>query len=97
MRNKKQYRIDLTLFIASITVLLFLLFANYVRVNNWDKKGLSDFTEFLTIPMILIASIIPLAVVFRFISKKTESRTLSMMAVLFSLMTAILISYTTLV
>ncbi|MGJ8592309.1 MAG: hypothetical protein ACSHXF_07160 [Aquaticitalea sp.] len=95
MRNKKQYRIDLWLFLASTIVLIYILFMNYVFINKWENESLKAIMELISIPMILIGSIVPLIVVYRFISKKTESRTLSMLAVLLSLVTALLISYLT--
>ena len=95
MKNNKQYLIDLWLFIGSIVVLLYILFMNYAYINNWDNTVLIAIMEFITIPLILLGGIIPVVVVYRHISKKTQSRTLSMMAILFSLLTAILMSYTT--
>ena len=86
---------DLWLFIGSIVVLLYILFMNYAYINNWDNTVLIAIMEFITIPLILLGCVIPVVVVYRHISKKTQSRTLSMMAILFSLLTAILMSYTT--
>ena len=97
MKNNRQYLIDLWLFIGSIVVLLYILFMNYAYINNWDNTVLIAIMELITIPLILLGCIIPVAVVYRHILKKTQSRTLSMMAILFSLMTALLISYTTFV
>ncbi|MEO6347217.1 MAG: hypothetical protein ABIO60_04825 [Aquaticitalea sp.] len=90
----KQYRIDLWLFIGSVLVLLYLLFMNYANLNKWENTVLIGILKLFTIPFILVACAIPMVVVFRFISKKTKSRTLSMLAVLISLVTAILIGYT---
>jgi len=90
----KEYRKDLWLFIASVIVLLYILFMNYAYINQFNNVVLQGIMEFITIPIIVIGSVVPVVVAYRFISKKTESRTLSMLAVLFSLMTALLIGYT---
>ncbi|MEZ4792306.1 MAG: hypothetical protein R2783_02160 [Gelidibacter sp.] len=95
MKQSKQYRIDLSLFIGSIFVLLYILFMNYAYINGWDDPVLVGIMEFITIPFILLGCLIPVVVVFRYISKKTQSRTLSMLTVFFSLLTAFLIGYTT--
>ena len=97
MENNKQYFIDLWLFIGSIVALLYILFMNYAYVNKWDNTVLIAIMELITIPLILLACVIPVIVVYRYITKKTASRTLSTMAVLFSLLTAFLISYMTFV
>lgn len=67
---------------------------NYAYINNLENVVMYAVMELITIPMIIIGSIVPVVVVYRFISKKTQSRTLSMLAVLFSLVTAILMGYT---
>ena len=67
---------------------------NYAYINQLDNVSMIAIMELVTIPIIIIGSIVPIIVVYRFISKKTQSRTLSMLAVLFSLVTAILIGYT---
>lgn len=97
MRNKKQYRIDLWLFLGSVAVLLYFLFMIYSHTIEWDNKKLKHLLEFMMVPIILLGCLIPVVVVYRFISKKTESRTFSMMAVLLSLVTAVLINYMTIV
>ncbi len=66
---------------------------NYAYINDLKDDGLQGIMESITIPMILIGSVVPLIVVYRFILKKTESRTLSMLAVLFSLVTGLLMGY----
>lgn len=92
--TNKEYQKDLWLFITSTIVLLYLLFMNYAYINQLDNAAMIAIMELVTIPIIIIGSIVPIIVVYRFISKKTQSRTLSMLAVLFSLVTAILIGYT---
>lgn len=96
MKKNKQYRIDLWLFIGSIAVLLYLLFMNLM----FEESGQNAFTavmEWITIPIFVMGAFIPLIVIFRFIMKKTESRSLAVLALLFSLLTAVMIGYTTLV
>lgn len=92
--TNKEYQKDLWLFITSTIVLLYLLFMNYAYINQLYNAAMIAIMELVTIPIIIIGSIVPIIVVYRFISKKTQSRTLSMLAVLFSLVTAILIGYT---
>jgi heme/copper-type cytochrome/quinol oxidase subunit 3 len=92
--TNKEYRKDLWLFIASVVVLLYILFMNYAYVNQLENVFMRGIMELVTIPMIILGSVVPVIVVYRHITKKTQSRTLSMLAVLFSLVTAILIGYT---
>ncbi|MCK7590523.1 hypothetical protein M0G43_08065 [Subsaxibacter sp. CAU 1640] len=94
MEQNKEYRKDLWLFLGSVIVLLFILFTNYVHVNNWDNEVLLKMIDILTFPMIIIGSIVPLIVVYRFMIKKTQSRTLSMLTLFFSLFTAVIMGYT---
>lgn len=91
--NNKEYRKDLWLFIVSVIVLLYILFMNFAYINDINSVVMQGIMELITIPIIIIGSIVPIVVVYRFISKKTQSRTLSMLAVLFSLVTAILMGY----
>ena len=96
MKQNKQYRIDLWLFIGSIAVLLFLLLMNLM----FDESGKNSFKavmEWITIPIFIMGAFIPLIVIFRFIMKRTASRSLAMLTLLFSLLTAVMIGYTTLV
>ncbi|RXJ45891.1 hypothetical protein [Gelidibacter gilvus] len=96
MKQNKQYRIDLWLFIGSIAVLLFLLFMNLM----FDESGKNSFKavmEWITIPIFIMGAFIPLIVIFRFIMKRNASRSLAMLTLLFSLLTAVMIGYTTLV
>jgi uncharacterized membrane protein YesL len=92
--TNKEYRKDLWLFIVSVIVLVYILFMNYAYFNQLEDSIMTGIMEFLTIPIIIIGSLVPVVVVYRYISKKTQSRTLSMLAVLFSLVTAILMGYT---
>ena len=67
MKNNRQYLIDLWLFIGSIVVLLYILFMNYAYINNWDNTVLIAIMELITIPLILLGCVIPVAVVYRHI------------------------------
>ncbi len=93
--TNKEYRKDLWLFMVSVIVLLYILFMNYAYINQLRNAVMIGLMELITIPMIIIGSIVPVVVVYRYISKKTQSRILSMLAVLLSLVTAILMGYTT--
>ena len=94
--SNKEYRKDLWLFIASVIVLLYILLMNYAYANRLENVFMNGVMEFITIPIIIVGSVVPLIVVYRFITKKTQSRTLSMMAVLLSLVTAFILGYTSL-
>ena len=96
MNQNKQYRIDLGLFIGSIAVLLFLLFMNLMFEES-GKDAFKSVLEWITIPIFIIGAFIPLIAVFRFIAKKYTSKSLIMLTLLFSLLTAVMIGYTTLV
>lgn len=96
MKQNKQYRIDLWLFIASITVLLYLLLMNIMFVKNWSNERMSALMELISIPVFSVGAFIPLIVIFRIILKKTASKPLPILTMLFSLLTAVLIGYTTL-
>lgn len=97
MMENRQYKIDLWLFIGSITVLLYVLIMNLMFVKNWSNDSFRALMEWITIPIFIMGAVIPLMVIFRFISKKTESRSLAILSLLFGLLTAVLIGYTTLV
>lgn len=97
MIPNKQYKIDLWLFIGSITVLLYILIMNLMFVKNWSNDSFRSLMEWITIPIFIMGAFIPLIVIFRFISKKTESRSLAILSLLFALLTAVLIGYTTLI
>ncbi|MBA6153653.1 hypothetical protein [Gelidibacter maritimus] len=95
MKQNKQYRIDLWLFIGSISVLLYLLFMNLM----FEDSGSNTFKaimEWITIPIFIMGAFIPLVVIFRFIVKKTVSTSLAILTLLFSLLAAVMIGYTTL-
>lgn len=96
MKQNRQYRIDLWLFIGSITVLLYILIMNLMYVKNWSNDAFHSLMEWITIPVFIMGAFIPLFVIFRFISKRTESRSLAILSLLFGLLTAVLIGYTTL-
>lgn len=97
MNQNKQYRIDLWLFLGSVTALLYILLMNIMNVKNWSNDAFRSLMEWITIPIFIMGAFIPLIVIFRFISNKTESRSLAVLSLLFSLLTAVLIGYTTLV
>ena len=97
MKQNRQYKIDLWLFIGSITVLIYILIMNLMFVKNWSNDAFRSLMEWITIPIFIIGAFIPLVVIFRFISKKTESKPLAILSLLFSLLTAFLMGYTTLV
>ncbi len=65
----------------------------YAYINQLENVVLYAVMELITIPIMIVGSVVAVVVVYRYINKKTKSRTLSMMAVLFSLMTAVLIGY----
>ncbi|HUH26749.1 hypothetical protein [Gelidibacter sp.] len=96
MKQNKQYRIDLWLFMGSIAVLLFLLFMN-LMFDDSGKEAFKSVMEWITIPIFIMGAFIPLIAIFRFIMKKYASRSLVMLTLLFSLLTAVMIGYTTLV
>lgn len=95
MKANKPTGIEVLLFIGSFIVLIYILFMNYAYVQNWDHTLLIAIMEFITIPAILLASIIPIIVVLRFIRKKTKNRTIAILTMFFSLLTAFLLGYTT--
>lgn len=98
MTKNKQYKIDLWLFIGSITVMLYILVVNLLLLQNSESiTVLRDLLEWITVPIFIMGTCIPIVVVFRSIVKKTESKSLAILAILFSLLTAILIRYSTLV
>ncbi|WP_027126896.1 hypothetical protein [Gelidibacter mesophilus] len=97
MKKNKHYRIDLWLFIGSITVMLYILLMNLMFVKNWSNDSFKALMEWITIPIFFIGTFIPLIVIFRFLTKKTDSNPLAILTLLFSLLTAFLIGYTTLV
>ncbi len=97
MIPNRQYKIDLWLFIASITVLLYYLIMNLMLVKNCSNESFRSLMDWITIPISILGAIIPLIVIFRFISKKTESSSLAILSLLFALSTAVLIGYTTLI
>lgn len=96
MKLNKQYRIDLWLFIGSIMVLLYLLLMTIMFDKDYSNTDLRAIMEMITVPIFGIGAFIPLIVIFRGISKKTESKSLAILTMLFSLLTAFLIGYTTL-
>lgn len=96
MKKSKPYRFDLWLFIGSIVVLLYILMMNLMYVKNWSNDAFTSLMEWITIPVFFIGTFIPLVVIFRFIIKKTDSKPLAILTLLFSLLTAVLIGYTTL-
>ncbi|MBO3098039.1 hypothetical protein [Gelidibacter pelagius] len=96
MKQNKQYRIDLWLFIGSITVLLYLLFMNLMFEES-GKNAFKAVMEWVTIPIFIMGAFIPLIVIFRFIVKKSVSTSLAILTLLFSLLAAVMIGYTTLV
>lgn len=97
MKRNKQYNIDLWLFIGSITVVLYILIVNLMLVKNVSNDSLRSLMEWITIPVFIIGAMIPLIVIFRMVSNKTESRPIAILSLFFSLLTAVLIGYTTLV
>lgn len=96
MARNKQYRIDLWLFIGSVLVMLFILMMNLMFSESHDNKTFRNLMEWVTLPVFAIGICIPVVMVFRSIVKKTESKSLALLTILFSLLTAILIGYTTL-
>lgn len=96
MGSNNRYGIDLWLFIASIIVLLYILIMNLMFVKNWSNEAFRSFMEWFTVPIVIIGSFIPLIVIFRYISKQTNSKALAALTMLFSLLTAIFMGYTTL-
>jgi len=94
MKTNKPARIELWLFIGSFAVLLYILFMNYAYAEKWDHTVLIAIMEFITIPAILLASVIPIIVVLRFIRKNTQNRTIAILTLFFSLLTALLLGYT---
>ncbi|MEO8773741.1 MAG: hypothetical protein ABI263_05390 [Gelidibacter sp.] len=97
MKQNKQYKIDLYLFLGSITVVLYILIVNLMLVKSLSNDSLRSLMEWITIPVFIMGAFIPLVVIFRLISNKTESRPIAILSLFFSLMTAVLIGYTTLV
>lgn len=97
MTQNRQYKIDLWLFIGSITVVLYILIVNLMLLKNLSNDALRSLMEWITIPVFIIGAFIPLIVIFRLISNKTESRAIAVLSLFFSLLTAVLIGYTTLV
>ena len=93
MKQNRQYNIDLWLFIGTITVLLYILIVNVMFVKNWSNDSFSSLMEWLTIPIFLLGAIIPFIVIFRLISKRTESRGLAILSLLFALLTTVLTGY----
>lgn len=65
--------------------------------KNWSNESFQYLMEWITIPVFITGAFIPLVVIFRFITKRTESRSLAILSLLFGLLTAVLIGYTTLV
>ncbi|MBJ7879907.1 hypothetical protein [Gelidibacter salicanalis] len=96
MKLNRQYSIDLWLFIGSIMVLLYLLLMTIMFDKDYSNTGLRAIMEMITVPIFSIGTFIPVIVIFRGISKKTESKSLAILTMLFSLLTAFLIGYTTL-
>ncbi|TXE10882.1 hypothetical protein ES711_02980 [Gelidibacter salicanalis] len=96
MKADRQYRIDLWIFIGSVIVLLYLLLINVMFDNAYSNTNFKDTMEMITIFIFSVGAFIPLIVIFRGISKKTESKSLAILTMLFSLLTAFLIGYTTL-
>ncbi len=66
-------------------------------VKNVSNDSLRSLMEWITIPVFIIGAMIPLIVIFRMVSNKTESRPIAILSLFFSLLTAVLIGYTTLV
>ncbi|TDU39923.1 hypothetical protein BXY82_1961 [Gelidibacter sediminis] len=96
MKTDKQYRIDLWIFIGSVIVLLYLIIMNIMFDNEYNSTVLRAIMELITIPIFTIGAFIPLIVIFRGITKRTESRSLAILTMLFSLLTGIIIGYSTL-
>ena len=65
--------------------------------QNGNNESFQSLMEWITIPIFIMGAFIPLIVIFRFITKRTESRSLAILSLLFGLLTAVLIGYTTLV
>ncbi|OBX24868.1 hypothetical protein LX77_00102 [Gelidibacter algens] len=96
MKQNRQYLIDLWLFIGSITVLLYLLLMNIMFAKNWSNVAIEAIMELITIPILSAGAFIPLIVIFRIVLKRMFSRALAILTMLFSLLTAVLIGYTSL-
>ena len=97
MIQSRQYKIDLWLFIGSITVVLYIIIVNLMLVKNLDNESLRSLMEWITIPVFIAGALIPVIVIFRLIANKTDSRAIATLSLFFSLLTAVLIGYTTLV
>ncbi|MEZ4803049.1 MAG: hypothetical protein R2797_09775 [Gelidibacter sp.] len=95
MKLTKQSKIDISLLIGSALALCYILFMQYAYLKKWDHTVLIAIMEFITIPIILIGCVIPIMTVFRFISKKTTNRTIAILTLFLSLLTAILMGYDT--
>lgn len=96
MAQKTQKRIDLLLMISSMVVLLYLLTMNFMTLQEENNDFIQDM-EWLTISLFTIGAFIPILLVFRYIMKKIANNTFALLTLLFSLLTSILIGYTTLI
>ncbi|WP_299390741.1 hypothetical protein [uncultured Gelidibacter sp.] len=94
MKLNRQYRIDLWLFIGSVIVLLYLLLMNVMFDGENSNTALKSLMEVITVPVFSVGAVIPIIVIFRGISKKTEQKSLAILTMLFSLLTAFMIGYT---
>ena len=90
----KASKTETMLLIGSVIVLIYFLFMQFAYANQWDNTVLVAIMEFITIPIILLGCIIPLIVVYRFISEKTSNKVFSGLTLLFSLIIAIMLAYT---
>ncbi len=97
MKENKQYKIDLWLFIGSITVLLYILIMNLMFVKNWSNNSFQSLMEWINVPVFIMGALVPLIVIFRLISQRTESRGLAILSLLFALLTTVLIISTTVI
>lgn len=94
MKLNRQYRIDLWLFIGSVIVLLYLLLMNVMFDRENSNTALKSLMELIMVPIFSIGAVIPILVIYRGISKKTEQKSLAILTMLFSLLTAFMIGYT---
>ena len=97
MIQNRKYKIDLWSLIGSITVLLYIIIVNLTLVTILDNESLRSLMEWITIPVFIAGALIPIIVIFRLIANKTDSRAIATLSLFFSLLTAVLIGYTTLV
>ena len=77
--------------------MLYIIIVNLMLVKNLDNESLRSLMEWITIPVFIAGALIPVIVIFRLIANKTDSRAIATLSLFFSLLTAVLIGYTTLV